>query len=266
MESDFLEQCIFEGYLGIEPDLLIKENSLENYQIEKTTVWSFPDRGNWSTHNSSYRGNWSPYIPRNVILRYSNVGDLLLDQFLGSGTTLIEAVLLNRKGIGFDINPKAIEISERNLRPIITCNSYIKTIKGDASNLYSIPDHSIDLICTHPPYSNIIQYSNKIEGDLSLLNIDQFLIKMKLVASESFRVLKSDKYCAILMGDVRRKQNIIPLGFKVMNIFMEEGFILKEIVIKEQHNCRATEFWVKRSFDQNFLLIAHEYLFIFRKP
>jgi len=48
-----------------------------------------------------------------------------------------------------------------------------------------------------------------------------------------------------------------------MQVFLDAGFVLKEIVIKEQHNCKATEFWHQKSIDFNFLLIAHEYLFIF---
>ena len=76
----------------------------DNFELQMTTVWSFPERGDWATHNSKYRGNWSPYIPRNLLLRYSQEGDLVLDQFAGGGTTLIEAKLLNRNIIGVDIN------------------------------------------------------------------------------------------------------------------------------------------------------------------
>lgn len=75
---------------------------------EIVSIWSFPDRGSWATHNGNYPGNWSPYIPRNVIKRYSNKGDIVLEPFLGSGTTLIEAKLLGRKGIGVDINSYGI--------------------------------------------------------------------------------------------------------------------------------------------------------------
>jgi len=57
----------------------------EDFSLETTTVWGFPDRGDWATHSGKYRGNWSPYIPRNVILRYSNENDVVLDQFVGSG-------------------------------------------------------------------------------------------------------------------------------------------------------------------------------------
>ena len=55
----------------------------ENFELETNTVWAFPERGKWATHDAKYRGNWSPYIPRNVILRYSKEGDVVLDQFVG---------------------------------------------------------------------------------------------------------------------------------------------------------------------------------------
>jgi hypothetical protein len=68
---------------------------------ETTTVWSFPDRGYWATHIGNYRGNWSPYIPRNLILRYTAPGDLVLDQMAGSGTTVVECKLLGRRAVGW---------------------------------------------------------------------------------------------------------------------------------------------------------------------
>lgn len=69
---------------------------MSNLKMQETTIWSFPNRGNWATHKGDYRGNWSPYVPRNLILKYSNPGDLILDNFVGSGTTLIEAKILGR--------------------------------------------------------------------------------------------------------------------------------------------------------------------------
>ncbi len=86
-----------------------------NFKKEITTVWSFPERGDWATHNGKYRGNFAPQVPRNIILRYSKENDIVLDPMIGSGTTLVEAKLLNRKGIGFDINPDAVQIAKQNL-------------------------------------------------------------------------------------------------------------------------------------------------------
>lgn len=238
----------------------------EDFELEMTTHWSFPKRGDWATHDAKWRGNWSPYIPRNILLRYSKENDLVLDQFAGGGTTLVEAKLLNRNIIGVDINDTALaRCHEKTTFEYEGENGKVSIHKGDARNLDFVPDNIIDLICTHPPYADIIQYSKDIPEDLSLLKIKDFLEEMKKVAAESYRVLKKDKFCAILMGDTRQKGHMIPMSFDVMRIFEDEGFKLKELIIKEQHNCRATGYWKTNSVKYNFLLIAHEYLFVFKK-
>ena len=145
---------------------------------QQTTVWSFRDRGRWATHKASYRGNWSPWVPRNLILKYSAPGDTVLDQMVGGGTTLVECRLLGRRGIGVDINSNPLMLAMDRLnfdlpmpmgdlptKPL----PEIKLFEGDARHLDAIPPDSVDLIATHPPYANIIPYSKAapIEGDLS---------------------------------------------------------------------------------------------------
>lgn len=196
-------------------------------------------------------------------MRYSQLGDWVLDQFLGSGTTLIEAKLLNRNAIGVDINPQSLSISLNNLDFQYESNSKLHIRQGDASNLDFLKDERIDFICTHPPYANIIKYSQDIAGDISLLSPREFLCKMSEVACEAYRVLKKGKMCAIMVGDIRRHGRVIPLGFQVMNIFLKQGFSLLEIIIKQQHNCLSTDYWMKKNND--FLLLAHEYIFVFQK-
>lgn len=238
----------------------------EDFELEMTTHWSFPKRGDWATHDAKWRGNWSPYIPRNIILRYSQEGDLVLDQFAGGGTTLVEAKLLNRDIIGVDVNDTALErCREKIVFDYEPAKGKVYIKKGDARKLDFIPNESIDLICTHPPYANIIQYSDDIENDLSRLKVKDFLNEMHSVAAECYRVLKKDRFCAVLMGDTRQKGHMIPMSFEVMKIFQDAGFKLKELIIKEQHNCKATGYWKTNSVKYNFLLIAHEYLFVFRK-
>ena len=238
----------------------------ENFELEMTSHWSFPKRGDWATHDAKWRGNWSPYIPRNVILRYSTEGDLVLDQFAGGGTTLVEAKLLNRNIIGVDVNDVALERCRKKIDfEHEGANGKVSIYKGDARKLDFIEDESIDLICTHPPYADIIQYSEDIENDLSHLNMKAFLPEIHRVAEEAYRVLKKDKFCAVLMGDTRKNGMVQPLAFETMTMFRLAGFKLKEIIIKEQHNCQATGYWKTNSVKYNFLLLAHEYLFVFKK-
>lgn len=228
-----------------------------------TTIWSFPNRGDWATHSGKYRGNWSPYVPRNLILRYTSPRDWVLDQFVGSGTTIVEAKLLNRNAIGIDVNPQSISISRKNLE--FQCETNPKTYiqLGNATDLSFLKDKSIDFICTHPPYANIIQYSKNIDGDISLLDKKEFLEQMLLVAKEAYRVLKKGKMCTIMIGDIRKNGKVIPLGFEMMQCFVAQGFTNKEIIIKEQHNCKSTKYWENKN--SNFLLLAHEYIFVFQK-
>ncbi|MBI5572977.1 MAG: methyltransferase domain-containing protein [Elusimicrobia bacterium] len=244
----------------------MKDNPID-FKLECSTVWSFPKRGNWVTHSSSFRGNWAPQMPRNIILRYSKESDTVLDQMVGSGTTAIECKLLKRNFIGIDINPKMIGLTKKAVD--FKSQHDIKTILnvGDAKNLNSIKDESVDLIATHPPYADIIKYSNgKIEGDLSNIHdIDEFCNEMEKVAKECFRVVKPKKYCAILIGDTRRKKYYVSLAYRVMQEFLNVGFKLREDIIKHQWNCKTTPFWAKKSQEYNFLLIMHEHLFVFEK-
>lgn len=240
----------------------------DNFELECTTVWSFPNRGRWAGKTGSYRGNWAPQIPRNVILRYSSEGETVLDPMVGSGTTLVECALTKRKGIGYDINPQVVTLAKDNLKLAGINGAHALTLRqGDARSLNDLSPASIDLVLTHPPYADIIRYSDGISGDLSQIHgVEDFCIEMGQVARECFRVLRPNRFCAILMGDTRRKQHYVPLAFRVMEEFLKAGFVLKEDVIKQQHNCRATHFWAGQSKKFNFLLIMHEHLFVFRKP
>ncbi len=253
----------------------IKTLQPEDFKLEVTTVWSFPKRGNWATHylNAKYRGNWAPQVVRNLIVRYSKEGDVVLDPFVGSGTTLIEAKLNKRKGIGVDINEDAIMITCDRLKFTSLNDNFFeqKTFVGDARKLDLIKDETIDLIVTHPPYANIISYTknsnNKIDGDLSKVrSVNDFYNEMNIVAKEFYRVLKPNKYCAILIGDTRRHKHQVPISFRIMQAFLDVGFILKENIVKIQHNTKTAPLWEKKSIEYNFLLLMHEHLFVFRKP
>ena len=240
----------------------------EKFLTESTTLWDFPERGNWATHKPNYRGNFAPQVARNLILMYSQENELILDPMVGSGTTLIEAKLLHRNAIGFDINTNAIDISNDRLKFKFESGNEQVVEKGDVRNLYSIKDSSIDLIITHPPYFDLVKYSNGENPDdlSSQKNIPGFLYELRKGIVELFRVLKPNHYCAILIGDTRKGQHFIPLSHYVLQIFLQEGFVLKEEIIKTQHNTRKGHQWSPSAKRYKFYLIMHEHLFVFRKP
>ncbi len=240
----------------------------KEFKQELSTCWSFPERGNWATHNSKYRGNFAPQIARNLILQYTQENELILDPMVGSGTTLIEAKLLNRNAYGIDVNPKAVELSKKAIDFKFNNTSVQKVFQGDCRKMPQFEDCSFDFILTHPPYLNIIQYSKgTIEEDLSnISSIPKFFDEMEIVARELFRVLKENRFCAVLIGDTRKSQHYVPLSYYLLERFLKVGFALKEEIIKAQHNCVFSKKWETQAKKFGFYLIMHEHLFVFRKP
>jgi len=234
-----------------------------------TTVWSFPKRGAWATHRGDYRGNWAPQIPRALILKYTKPGDVVLDPMAGSGTTCIEALLLGRNCIATDINYGAVMLTHHRLyhlaRALKEVEAWYKVFHGDARRLDEVEDGSVDLVATHPPYFNTIKYGGE-EGNLSNAeSLEEYLALFKQVAKEIYRVLKPGGVLGILVGDTRLKKRYVPASHYVLLTLLDAGFVLREEVIKMQHNMKTTrEVWQKRK-ERDFLLIRHEKLFILEK-
>lgn len=138
----------------------------EDFELEMTTHWSFPKRGDWATHDAKWRGNWSPYIPRNIILRYSKEGDLVLDQFAGGGTTLVEGKLLRRNIIGVDVNDVALNRCKEKVDfEHEGADGKVYIHKGDAVTWISFPTTALTL-------------SVHIRRMLTLFNIVKILMKI----------------------------------------------------------------------------------------
>ena len=252
-----------------------------DFQLETSTIWDFPIRGAWAVHIGDYRGNWPPQLARNIILKYTRPGDLVVDAFMGGGTTLIEAWLLNRRSVGIDVSKLAYQtasarlermqiLSEQDSRVKIEPKYKPHLVLGDStftrsSASYSvIQPNSVNLLCVHPPYLNALTYTNGEPADLSIIKDPQeFAARIVAFAKGTTAYLTPDGVCAVLIGDVRRNGRIIPLGALTLCTFLNVGFQLDEIVVKTQHRDRSSEFYFSSA---NGYLLAHEYLYIFRWP
>lgn len=233
-------------------DTEIRDWLPKDFRLEESTLWRFPTRGEWANHTHHYPGNWAPQIPRNLMLRYSSIGDTLLDPFMGSGTTLIECMLLARNGYGVDISQRAVKIAElriAELKRVARRQKYplhettITIRQGDARNLDFIDDKSIDLVCAHPPYMDSIKYTKWLYEDLSRIsNPQEYMKEVSKVARELHRVLKDHGFCAVMIGDVRKNCQLIPLGFDLFQAFSDEGFRIHEIVARLKKSVPSTSF------------------------
>lgn len=254
----------------------------DSFTLQTTTIWDFPRRGDWAVHSGDYRGNWPPEIPRNLIERYTNPGDLVVDAFVGGGTTLIEAWLLGRPSIGLDVSKLAIQTSRAKVTEMVKLSASVDAVKldpllrpavvhGDALRLNAqlgkrgVRQGQVSLLCAHPPYLDALNYTVDNPRDLSTLSDpDDFIDSMATFAQQARRALSPRGICAVLIGDVRKRGSTIPLGRRIMDAFFGAGFDLDNAVIKTQHRDRSSEFYVNRN--GGGLLMAHEYLYILRNP
>ena len=91
----------------------------------------------------------------------------------------------------------------------------------------SVHNSAVDFICIHPPYADIIKYSEDIEENLSYFKVKDYLDEIKKVVAESCHVLRKDKFCAVLMGDTRQKGCMIPMSFDVIKFSKMQDLLLK---------------------------------------
>ncbi len=249
----------------------------KEFKLPQTTVWDFPRRGDWAVHSGDYRGNWPPDLVRSLIQTYTRPRQLVVDAFVGGGTTVIEAWLSGRRSVGVDISTMALtttrtrlgELSRaadgRTRRLSTSCKPII--IEGDSLEIdkllvgVGIKPGSVKMLCAHPPYLDALTYTSGDPRDLSSLSdAGEFVQKLGDFARKIRPLLRSDGVCAVLIGDTRKRGKLIPLGMRVLAEFLGAGFDLSEIVIKTQHRDRSSEFYIARQ--NGHLRLAHEYLFI----
>ena len=241
---------------------------MQNFE---TTIWYFPNEfpSKDKIHGKEqYPGRFPPSIPRVFIEKYTEKGDFVLDPFAGGGTTLIEAMKLDRNSIGFDINPKAIEITNKKLLEIRKDNLVSKAEVCDARNLI-LRNNSIDLIITSPPYWNIISYSDEEKCLGNSQNYPEYIKNLEKSIQEMHRVLKPKKYCCIVIGDAVEGWTFRPLGYKTQSILENVGFSLQRVVIHIQARTDSFLFGnekvKKQVLSKGLFLLTHEYIIIGKK-
>lgn len=249
----------------------------EYEEIITDSLWLFDKRDSSGAHLAWYWGNFIPQIPHQLMLRYTKKGDWILDPFVGSGTTLIECRRLGRNGIGVDINPEVVEKAKQLIeKEPNKFNVITDIVVGDSTRidfkelLKKRNVKKVQLVIMHPPYHDIIKFSNNPRDLSNAQTVDEFLKMFGEVLDNVIPVLENGRYLAIVIGDKYSKGEWIPLGFYVMNEVMKrKKFILKSIIVKNFEETRAKrnqkELWRYRALVGGFYIFKHEYILLFRK-
>ncbi len=215
-----------------------------------------------------------------------NPGEVILDPFLGIGSTVKAAYALGKQGVGIDLNKEFIAIAKKRLKNakndlvsemegIVRFEPKIYT--GDSRKLLKhVEEESVDLVVTSPPYWDILNqkrtadkkdvrnYSDAEDDIGNIHAYDEFLDSLKTVMTQVYKALKPNKRCCSVVMDIRKKDKFFSLHEDQTRIMREIGFELEEYVIwdrqKEYNNMKTLGYpWVFR-FNK-----VHEYICIYWK-
>ena len=156
-----------------------------------TTLWEYPSQhyGNSLQGDPNYIGATPSYVIWNLLKRYTKAKDLVIDPMCGSGTTLDVARDMNRRALGYDVNPTRKDI-----------------FRVDARKL-PLEDEKADFVFVDPPYSTHVNYSDSPQciGKLHA-GEGEYYDSMRQVISEIHRVLKPGKYMGLYVSDSHEKK------------------------------------------------------------
>ncbi|MGI6295415.1 MAG: DNA methyltransferase [Armatimonadota bacterium] len=243
------------------------------------SLWLMHSRDSRNGHSLDYHGNFIPQIANQMFRRYSRETEIVVDWFLGSGTSAIEAINLNRRLIGVELKPELVEYVQSKLPP--DSQGSIRLINADSTLsetaekvLQSAAEFGCEkahLAILHPPYADIIKFSD-LEADLSnCSSTDEFLEAFGRVAQNAYDTLLPGRFAVLVIGDRYAAGELDALGFKCMQRMNEVGFKTKSIVVKniegnEVAKGKNNNLWRYRALAGGFYIFKHEYVMVFFKP
>ena len=199
-------------------------------------------------------------LPAKCIKLFTHEGELVLDPFVGIGTTLLAARDLNRNAVGFDLKKEYIETSELRLAQgrLINDTQQI-AICDDARNIPQyLKKETVALTITSPPYSRFLdkprlnksmrgnlrnnkhyltvqQYSQD-PSDLGTLEPISFSKALGEIYREILPLLKPKAHCVIDINDLWWENKRIPTHMHVVQALTEVGYELRNILIWDRRN------------------------------
>jgi len=244
-------------------------------EIWTDSLWLIKERDKSGKHNNFYHGNFVPQIPHQFIMRYTKKDDVVFDPFLGSGTTAYEAEHLDRNFVGIEIQKDLTKYVKENLS---STRNFFEIVTGDSTkaepyhriekSLSKHRRHKVQLAILHPPYFDIIKFSEEKEDLSNTESLKHFVKQFGQVIKHTLSILEKNRYLVIVIGDKYSKGRWIPLNFYCLNEAMQAGLTLKSIIIKNMEGNRAKNnkeaIWRYRALASDYYIFKHEYILVFK--
>ncbi|BCZ18347.1 methyltransferase (plasmid) [Helicobacter sp. NHP19-003] len=241
----------------------------QEWAMNSRSVWgdvSSPRSRNALEHGATFPKKLSD----RVVSLYSSVGDLVLDPFLGIGTTALSAVELQRNFVGFELSSDFFSMAsssvEQFLVSIDQANISCKIKHGDCLDLInSIADETLSLTFTSPPYANLIHKivddrtnrhrksafvlnnnattriysdSQKDFGNMDLAAYEEAVLALM---KKIFNKTRNKGYNIWVVKDFRDVKNGVPyvdLHSIIANLGQEAGFKYHDLIVWDQNERR----------------------------
>lgn len=269
----------------VDPRNALNELTSTEWLPETVTVWNQKGLGAKHPDAQIERQHPAPFSFTDVsrlVKFFTKREGVVLDPFVGVGSTLKACAIEGRKGIGFELNPKYAELAQERLkseiRDLFATSTEQDVRVGDARTLIKeLPENSIDLVVTSPPYWNILhkedhkarqerkdheldtRYSND-ERDLgNIHDYDDFLKELSAILGECGRALKLKKYMAVIVSDFRDKSKFIMFHADLAKALDAYGLELRGITVLYQRHKRIFPYGYPYAYVPN---IHHQFILI----
>jgi len=252
-------------------------------------VWQFTYGGRDIRDKTVHPATFPISLARKVIELFTHKGELVLDPFVGSGTTLVAGQDLGRNSVGFDLQKKYIKLSESRLKENSQLFSDAKQIAvcEDALNISQyLPHESVSLILTSPPYANLLNRQRKNKSrrnrnneqlgkveqysqdprDLGTMSLDEYTVKMGDIFERLLPLMRSKAHCVINVPDMWWENHRITIHVSLIEELRRRGYELRNVIIWDRTNVvnRIGIF----GWPSNYITmgVTFEYLLDFWKP
>jgi DNA modification methylase len=221
-------------------------------------VWQFYYEKRDIRDKSLHPATFPLSLSKKIIQLFTHEGELVIDPFVGSGTTLLSAQDTNRNAVGFDLKESYIKLSEKRLGVNNLFNkSKQLAIQDDARNIPNyFKNETVKLIWTSPPYSNLLnrkrknksrrkrkneqfekveQYSQD-ERDLGTYGLKKYTQEMGNIFEKLLPLLVEKGHCVINVPDMWWNNRRITLHISLVEELRKRGYELRNIIIWDRTN------------------------------
>lgn len=197
-------------------------------------------------------------LAKHVIELFTHRGELVLDPFVGSGTTLLAAQEMDRNALGFDLQEKYIKICKDRLsNPDLLHKTHQIAIEDDALHIptYLAPE-SLNLIFTSPPYANLLNRQRKNKSrrirnneqlgkieqysqdprDLGTMDLEMYTKNMGEIFKNLLPLLKPKAHCVINVTDMWWENKRVTIHISLVEELRKHGFELRNTIIWDRTN------------------------------